>query len=93
MMPDFLAQDAKTSFVNSAKYQLIVLDSHHSPYISIIDHPHCTKRLKSLFIIYTFAQNFFLLKIHLNLFEISNRVLKFENLIEMIIPSQNLFQT
>ena len=29
------------------------------------------------------AQNFYLLKIHLNLFEISNQVLKFENLIEI----------
>ena len=41
----------------------------------------------------THAQNFYLLKIYLNLFEISNRVLKFENLIEIIIPSKNLFQT
>ena len=30
-----------------------------------------------------YVQNFYLLKIHLNLFEISNRVLKFENLIQI----------
>ena len=29
-----------------------------------------------------YAQNFYLLKIHLNLFEISNRVLKFKSLIK-----------
>ena len=42
------------------------------------------------------AKNFYLLKIHLTLFEISNRVLKFENLIQIwksFIPSENLFQT
>ena len=40
------------------------------------------------------AQNFYLLKIHLNLFEISNRVLKFENWIKIwnfFIPFENLF--
>ena len=40
------------------------------------------------------AQNFYLLKIHLNLFEISDRVLKFENLIKIcksFIPTENLF--
>ena len=39
------------------------------------------------------AQNFYLLKIRLNLFEISHLVLKFENLMEIIIPFENLFQT
>ena len=42
------------------------------------------------------TKNFYLLKIHLNLFEISNWVLKFENLISIwksIILSENLFQT
>ena len=42
------------------------------------------------------AQNFYLLKIHLNLLEISNQVLKFENLTliwKKIISSENLFQT
>ena len=41
------------------------------------------------------AQNFYLLKIHLNLFEISSQVSKFENLIEdqkLFISSENLFQ-
>ena len=40
----------------------------------------------------TNAHNFYLLKICLNLFEISNRVLKFENLIEIIIPSDFFFK-
>ena len=56
----FLAQDAKASFDNNAKYQFIVLDSHHAPNISIndnlIDHPHCTKRLQSIPIIYTLCK-------------------------------------
>ena len=42
------------------------------------------------------VQNFYLLKIHLNWFEISNQVLKFENLISIwksIILSEHLFQT
>ena len=39
------------------------------------------------------AQNFYLLKIHLNFFEISNWVLKFKNLISIIILSENSFQT
>ena len=41
------------------------------------------------------AQNFYVLKINLNLFEISNWVLKFENLIQIwnnAILSENLFQ-
>ena len=41
------------------------------------------------------AQKFYLLKIQLNLFEISNRVLKFENWIKIwnfFIPFENLFQ-
>ena len=33
--------------------------------------------------IFTDVENFYLLKIHLNLFEIPNQVLKFENLIEI----------
>ena len=44
----------------------------------------------------TYAQNFYVLKIHLNLFEISNRVLKFENWIQIwkfSISSEILFQT
>ena len=43
----------------------------------------------------SYAQNFYLLKIHLNLFEISNWVLKFENMIQIwksFILSENLFQ-
>ena len=42
------------------------------------------------------TQNFYLLKMHLISYEISNRVLKFENLIQIwkrFIPSENLFQT
>ena len=42
------------------------------------------------------AQNFYLLKIHLNLFEISYRGLKFEKIIKIwksFIPSENGFQT
>ena len=40
-------------------------------------------------------KNFYVLKIHLNLFEISNQVLKLENLIQIwkfFVPSENLFQ-
>ena len=49
----FLAQAAAiASFANSAQYLSIELDSHHAPNISIIDHPHCAKRLQSLSIIY-----------------------------------------
>ena len=42
------------------------------------------------------VENFYLLKIHLNLFETSDQVLEFENLIQIwksFLPSENLFQT
>ena len=45
---------------------------------------------------HTYVENFYLLKIHLNLFEIPNQVLKFEKLISIwnfFILSENLFQT
>ena len=47
-------------------------------------------------LLYSNAQNFYDLKIHLNLFEISKRALKFENLFEIrksLILPENLFQT
>ena len=37
--------------------------------------------------LFTYAQNFYLLKIHLNSFEIPNRVLKFKDLIRMYLKA------
>ena len=74
------------------KYVRTILETKYIPFYFALSKIEVAK----VFQVFSNAQNFYLLKIHLNWFEISNRVLKSENLISIwksIILSENLFQT
>ena len=74
------------------KYVRTILETKYIPFYFALSKIEVAK----VFQVFSNAQNFYLLKIHLNWFEISNRVLKSENLISIwksIILSENLFPT